>query len=88
MSKNKPNWVHMAVGKFATKLTPTTQAETTLCGKSARRILASFVLDEVSCPRCLEKLKAENWFCEEHGFINDTNVTSEENCAQCGRPVA
>ena len=41
----------------------------------------------VTCPRCIEILKKSHWYCPEHGFIDDNNVTYEETCEFCGEPV-
>ena len=63
-----------------------------LCGKDVSPLHpganSTTVLDNVTCLSCLEVLKEDNWFCPEHGFIADANVTYEETCANCGRFVA
>jgi len=87
-SITKLEWTHAAVGEFNGKLTPRNQTETTECGKTARRIQATFNNDAVTCPLCLEKLKEDNWHCPTHGFIHDMNVTYYEKCDMCGESVA
>lgn len=78
------SWIHAAIGDFNRSLTPKEQNETTECGKTARRIMATFNKDQVTCPPCLTKLKEDNWFCDEHGFIEDINVEFDETCSTCG----
>lgn len=87
MGKGKLNKIHMAVGKFNGVLTPTDQVETTLCGKTARRILATKFMDDVTCTLCVRKLKEENWHCPEHGFIADAQVQPDSTCERCGKNV-
>lgn len=41
----------------------------------------------VTCPRCVEVLKKSHWWCPEHGFIDDINVTNDEKCETCGLDV-
>lgn len=66
-------------------LTRNANGETTSCGKTARRINVTKDKNDVTCPRCIERLKRENWFCAEHGFLEDNEVTLEETCLHCGK---
>lgn len=59
----------------------------TACGKTSRRYYKTITLDKVTCPKCLEYLKQNNWYCEDHGFIADATVTNDERCEICGRAV-
>ncbi len=63
-----------------------------ICGKDVHpnhhRANTTDIMDHVTCPSCLEILQRENWYCPEHKFINDMNVTNDETCANCGRSVA
>ena len=80
LSKNKPRVIHFKL---------IDGDKTTACGKTARgwSCLKTTTLDKVTCRRCLEYLQANNWYCEEHGFINDETVTNNETCEICGRAV-
>ena len=75
--KAKPRkWCHFLLGSESRESTP--------CGKTSRLIRSTKYMDAVTCPRCLSKLKEDNWFCPEHGFIDDANVTFQETCDECG----
>lgn len=78
-NRSKVVWQHFLLAGDSRESTP--------CGKTSRLINSTRVMDHVTCPRCLDKLKEENWFCPEHGFIHDFNVTYEETCAMCGRDL-
>jgi len=56
----------------------------TPCGKTARRIHSTSDKNRVTCPRCLEVLKADEWWCVAHGFLTPEEVTFEERCDHCG----
>ena len=79
-------WWHFKVGYKTPNALRGTEPYT-LCGKTSRQTYATTRKDSVSCRRCLALLKDDNWFCEDHGFISDENVTYEECCAICGRSV-
>lgn len=66
-------------------------ARSTICGKTAKNthhLSITGSMDNVSCRRCLELLKEQNWHCSEHGFIPDSHVNFDETCEICNRPVA
>jgi len=85
--KGKTNWVHFSFGGSVPMLDRNDEGHTTFCGKTARRIAATNIMDNVTCPLCLHELKKHHWYCPRHKFIHDNNVTYEENCALCGLPV-
>ncbi len=85
---NKRQWVHYSFGGYVPMLERNNKGETTICGKTARRIRAYHDKSKVTCPRCIEKLKENSWFCDEHGFIADGDVRNDETCDYCGEPVA
>ncbi len=87
MKKRSANWVHYSFGGHVPMLERNDKGETTLCGKTARRIRATRIKTGVTCVRCIERLKEDNWFCEEHGYIADENVRNDETCDICGREV-
>ncbi len=78
---------HFAIGNWHRHFTPEDQKETTLCGKTARKISATFVKNHVSCPLCKEELIKNNWYCPTHKFITEKEVTFEEKCSFCGQSV-
>lgn len=63
----------------------------TACGKDTYCLFCgprmTDKVENVTCPRCIEVLKKTHWYCPEHGFIDDENVTFGENCEFCGAPV-
>ncbi len=75
----KKSWIHFA-GEAQ-------EGKTTTCGKTAHQIYKTNNYNNVTCPRCLELMKLNNWYCEEHGFIADATVTNNETCEICGREV-
>ncbi len=83
--KNYNKWVHFRHHEFDLDIPGFAEdSPTTICGKTALRMISTSDKNKVTCPRCLEKLKDENWFCPEHGFIKDEFVTFEETCSECG----
>lgn len=57
--KGKPNWVHFSFGGWVPLLKRNENGETTSCGKTARRIRATTDENNVTCPRCIEVLRAK-----------------------------
>jgi len=57
----------------------------TLCGKDDFKVLRTEKKHKVTCKRCIKALKEKHWYCKEHGFIEDVNVTHDETCGLCGR---
>jgi len=43
--------------------------------------------NKVTCKNCIDELKKDNFYCEEHGFIEVEDVTNDEKCVYCGRDV-
>ena len=80
-------WVHSSFGVHTHISMGNPGEKTTVCGKTTRRARAVFDKNKVDCPRCIEKLKENNWYCEEHGFIQDVDVRNDETCDYCGREV-
>ena len=76
--KNYKKWVHCSW----TPLRANLDIKTT-CGKKTRA-LRVVKLNDVTCPRCLEILKMNFWYCDTCGFIDGRNVTDEECCEICG----
>ncbi len=62
---------------------------TAACGKIIRRceIRRTSKLNEVTCSRCIDKLKESHWYCSKCGFIDDCYVTNDERCDVCGNDV-
>ena len=61
-----------------------------ICGKEQdfiARIPETKEPNEVTCPRCLEKMKETMYYCSEHGFVEGVDVTNDKKCAYCGRKV-
>lgn len=85
---NKRQWIHYSFGGIVPMLKRNEKGETTICGKTANRIRETKDLNRVTCPRCIEKLKEDSWYCEEHGFIECKDVKNDETCGYCGKPVA
>jgi hypothetical protein len=83
--RNRPNWVHYSFGGYVQMLKRNANGETTACGKTAQRISVTKDKNNVTCPLCLEKLKEDNWFCEDHKFLDDIDVTFDEKCGYCGK---
>ncbi len=81
------NWMHAAIGEFDHSMTPKLQSETTACGKTARRIMATHSYHLVTCQRCIDVIKTTSWYCQYHGFISDKWVTNDERCQECGNNV-
>ncbi|MFA5300264.1 MAG: hypothetical protein WC389_18910 [Lutibacter sp.] len=75
----KKQWIHCSKTGVYTPLNITTT-----CGKEARRIHVTSKLNNVTCPRCIEKLKENYWHCPECGFIDDSHATNDEKCEVCG----
>lgn len=86
--KYKPQWTHYSFGGHVPMLERNAKGETTICGKTANRISATRCKNRVTCPRCIEKLKEDSWYCEEHGFLEGKDVTNDETCDYCGKSVA
>ena len=85
----KPNWVHYSFGGWVPSLKRNSNGETTLCGKTARRIRVTKIKDEVTCPRCKELLIADNWYCSNcDKFLKAEEVTFDETCIHCGRKLS
>ena len=64
----------------------------TICGKMTRYKLfrgPAIVSDmnSVTCPRCLEILKEQNWYCPTHGFLAPVEVENDETCTYCRAAV-
>jgi len=80
LNKNKPRVIHFELKE---------NDKVTACGKTTKSACCykTITLDNVTCPKCLEYLKENNWYCEEHGFIADATVTNYETCEICGRAV-
>jgi len=86
--KNYKQWVHFQDHEFdLSKPGFAEDSQTTICGKTARRIIATRDKDAVTCRRCIEKLKETEWWCPNHGFIPGESVTFEEVCDICGQDV-
>ena len=85
--KIRNRWVHCSVEGHIPMLKRNPESQTTFCGKTTHRIRAVFNKNSVTCPRCIEKLKENDWYCEEHGFIQAVDVKNNETCAYCGKPV-
>jgi len=81
------NWTHSAFGGMVPMLSRNDKGQTTRCGKTAKRIRATTNNNSVTCPRCIEVLKENEWHCEKHGFLEPEDVTFEETCDYCGEPV-
>ncbi|GAG26664.1 unnamed protein product [marine sediment metagenome] len=85
--KGRQEWIHYSFGGHVPMLERNDKGETTLCGKTARRIRATRDKNGVTCLGCIEGLKEDSWFCEEHGFIADEDVRNDETCDYCGARV-
>lgn len=83
--KGKSNWTHFSFGGCVPMLKRNEKGETTACGKTANRIRVTTHKNNVTCPRCIERLKETTWYCEEHGFLKDEEVNNDECCEYCGR---
>jgi hypothetical protein len=51
-------WVHYSFGGWVPILKRNENGETTICGKTAQRIIVTTDRNNVTCNRCLDKLKA------------------------------
>jgi len=67
---------------------------TTLCGEKVilnglrkNKIEITSIKNFVNCPKCIEKLKEENWFCPNCGFLEKEQVTFKGLCGSCGRKI-
>ncbi len=86
----KHRWVHyhqMGAGVKASSL-----SASTICGKTNyfrphEGPSITNQLSAITCPRCIDVLKRDRWYCPTHGFIDDKNVTFEETCEICGNGV-
>ena len=43
--------------------------------------------NKVTCKHCVEELKKNSFYCDEHGFIEGEDVTNDEKCSYCGRKI-
>lgn len=78
--KNYDKWMHHRIGERGFHVE-------TSCGKELFKCHCTGSLNAVDCPRCIEKLKENNWYCETCGFIDDSHVTNDERCDICGGKV-
>jgi len=81
---HKIGWVHYSFGGWVPMLARNKEGHTTPCGKTAKRIRVSHFPNDVSCPICIDKLKASFWYCPQHKFIDDSHVSNDEKCGLCG----
>jgi len=49
-------WVHYSFGGYVPMLKRNENGETTICGKTAQRIVATNDKNNVTCKHCLDKL--------------------------------
>jgi hypothetical protein len=52
-------WVHYSFGGHVPMLKRNENGETTICGKTARRIVATNDRNNVTCKHCLDKLEMD-----------------------------
>jgi hypothetical protein len=52
-------WVHYSFGGHVAMLKRNENGETTICGKTARRIVCTTDKKNVTCKRCLDKLEID-----------------------------
>ena len=75
--KNR-RWVHYETGPLGVSM----------CGKKDFKLRMTKTKNRVTCRRCIREMKTVFWYCSEHGFIEDANVTFDEKCEMCGRTAA
>jgi hypothetical protein len=61
--------------------------KTTLCGKTAIRIRGTAYKNSVTCPGCITEMKKRYWYCVEHGFLEDIDITDDGRCSYCDLSV-
>lgn len=81
----KERWIHYKPD--VTVSTVISSKYTTLCGKTALRIKTTKDPNIVTCPRCIDDLKVKRYWCMDHGFLSDVDVTFDEKCDYCGNSI-
>ena len=82
----KPQWYHYGFG-LMDMFPKRRDGKTTLCGKTANGVYITREKNIVTCPRCVDALREDDWYCPEHGFLPPEDVTFEERCDYCGEVV-
>jgi len=85
-------WLHYHPLGTNVRFLPESNGPSTICGKTGRYRLfrgPAIVKDpnQVTCPRCIEELKKQKWYCPNHGFLKDEDVENDETCTYCGEKV-
>lgn len=76
----KNRWIHYKISDYALfGFVAACGAKKPMCEHPRTKIL-----NNVTCPKCVEVLKLSNWHCPEHGFIDGCSVTNDEKCDICG----
>jgi DNA-directed RNA polymerase subunit RPC12/RpoP len=85
--KNFKQWVHYNSDCSWPYPRQNETGHTTVCGKTARRIRVTSDKNLISCPRCLEIMKQNEWWCPNCGFLEAADVTFTEHCEICGEKL-
>ena len=81
--KNYNQWVHYKISSYECF------GFTAICGRQSPQCEheRTTILNNVTCPRCIEELKKQHWYCANDGFIDPVSVTNDETCELCGEDV-
>ena len=81
-NKRKPRHVHYAANGYDQHFKPFA-----VCGKRYlgwMRTVFSRDPNEVTCVDCINHLKETIYHCQEHGFLEGSDVRNDETCDYCG----
>jgi len=78
---NNSQWIHYENEN-------STECGYPLNGSMFNRRLTTKVKNDVTCQRCIDKMKLEYWYCSHcNTFLDDNEVTHDENCVLCNNKI-